>query len=319
MPIARLRTCLSAAAVVAAVAGAPSVARAQSGLPAFKQGRALVEAGRWAEACPFFEEGHRLEPKALGILLNLADCYKHVGKTASAWSAYQSAAFLAKRDGDGEREQYALRESAALEPRLSRLRIVVKEVPGLVVRRDDQDVGKGVWGTDMPIDPGPHTLEATAPGHAVWTTTLQIGAARDLKVIEIPALTRVAGPVIGGSAGPGLRIASFVLGGAGVAGLAVGGVFGGLAASAASSLKKSCGGGVCSQAQDQSSLSSAKAKAVVADVALGAGGGLVATGIVLFVLSRPTAQKDAAAASPRLVPGFGVSAGGGVITLSGAL
>jgi hypothetical protein len=319
MPNARPSTRLGAAALAAAWLAFPSIARAQDAMAMFKQGRTLVEAGRWAEACPLFAEAHRLEPKALGILLNAADCYKQIGKTASSWAAYQEGAFLAKKNQDHDRAQYAEDQAASLEPRLSRLTIRVKDVPGMIVRRDDQEVGKGVWGTPFPVDPGPHKIEATAPGYSVWTTTLTIGPERDQQTVEVPALVKEAGPALPGGPWPALRAASFVAGGAGAAGLVVGAVFGGLSASATSALKKSCPNNVCVDPQDQASLSSAKTKALVADAALGAGGGLLAAGVVLFVVSRSYARRDDTPTAARIVPGLTLAPrGGGALSVAGA-
>src|SRR6185312_16344577 len=66
----------------------PRPGAAQDAMALFRQGRALAERGDWAGACPLFEESHRLQPDAIGILLNLADCQAHTGKLASAWSNY---------------------------------------------------------------------------------------------------------------------------------------------------------------------------------------------------------------------------------------
>jgi hypothetical protein len=303
----RIRTSFFVAALSACSLAASTGAHAQDAISLFKQGRALVEANCWAEACPLFAEAHRIDPNALGILLNLADCNKRIGKTASAWSAFQEAEFLAKKAQDRDREQYAHDGAASLEPTLSRLRIDVKDTPGLMIRRNDQEVGKGVWGMPFPVDPGPHKIEATAPGYSVWSTTITVGAARDLQTIEIPGLVKAPEGSLPGSPAPGLRAAAFVVGGTGAAALLVGGVFGGLAASAASSLKSRCQGDVCATPADQSSLSSADTKALVSTVGLSVGAGLLATGVVLFVVSRPSA---------RLVPSVGPQ--GASLTLMGS-
>ena len=200
MKTPRASALLLAAALVAGAAPAAG----QDAISLFKQGRALVEQNRWAEACPLFQEAHRIDPNALGILLNLADCSKQIGNSATAWSSYQEAEFLAKKTGDAGREKYAHDNAAALEPTLSRIVIHARETPGLIIQRDDQMVGKGIWGTGtaLPIDPGAHKIEATAPGYSVWSTTITVGPRSDLKTIEIPQLvpSETAGP--GGGPSP---------------------------------------------------------------------------------------------------------------------
>ncbi len=107
-----------------------------------------------------------------------------------------------------------------------------------------------------------------------------------------------------------------MVGGIGVAGLIVGGVFGGLAASAASKLKSSCTNNVCVTAADQSSLASANTKALVSSIGLGAGAGLAAAGVVLFLVSRPGAPRDEAPRAAQIVLSFGPQGGG--LSLVGA-
>src|SRR5262245_14840909 len=86
----------------------------------FSSGRELMQAGKYQEACEKFESSRRLEP-ALGTTLNLANCYEKLGRTASAWAEFKSAAAEAQRLGDPTRKATALERAAALEPKLSRL------------------------------------------------------------------------------------------------------------------------------------------------------------------------------------------------------
>src|SRR5215472_7885952 len=72
-----------------------SVARADDQAQTlFAQGRALMDAGRFAEACPKLAEAARLSPSGK-YTLNLADCYEKNGQTASAYARYIEAADLA--------------------------------------------------------------------------------------------------------------------------------------------------------------------------------------------------------------------------------
>src|SRR5215468_6268206 len=88
----------------------------------FYQGQDLVKAGNWVEACPKFEASLRYAP-VLGTELNLATCYEHIGKLASAWGLYRESVELAKKAGDTKRAEYAQKQATALEPRLPKLAI----------------------------------------------------------------------------------------------------------------------------------------------------------------------------------------------------
>ncbi len=68
----------------------------------FEQGRSLVRAGKWDEACPKLAESQRLDP-GIGTLYNLADCHEHVGKLAAAWVEFSEVQDQAKRSNQAER------------------------------------------------------------------------------------------------------------------------------------------------------------------------------------------------------------------------
>src|SRR5215471_14325384 len=110
----------------------------------FNQARDLVKANKWAEACPKFEASLRYDP-VLGTRLNLATCYEHIGKLASAWGLYRESIELAKKAGDTKRAEYAQKQAAALEPRLPKLAISAPANPpaGFVVKRDETTVDAG--------------------------------------------------------------------------------------------------------------------------------------------------------------------------------
>jgi hypothetical protein len=314
---------LLAAVIAGATVAAPRGAAAQSPNPAavllFEEGRKLLGEQKYAEACLKLSESQRLSP-GVGTLLNLGKCYEALGKTASAWTSYKEAAFLGKKLNDAERVPYAEQSAAALEPRLMKLQIKMVQgtVPGLTVKRDDQDVGKGAFDTPIPVDPGDHLIEATAPGYSVWATHAVTNKEGQTFTVTIPALVpkspdELAAESAGSSSA--LRPAAYAVGGIGAAGLVVGAIFGGLAVSASSKVKSECPNNIC-KAADQGDLSSANTKALVSTVGLSVGGAALATGVVLFVLSRPSAKKDEAGRpAASLVPSFGPQ--GGSLSLVG--
>lgn len=160
---------------------APSVARAEDPSPAekavaqtlFDDAIALMEQRRFEEACPKLEESERLDPGG-GTLLNLGACYEQLGRNASAFATYHEALSVAIRDGRRDRESSAREHIAAVQPKLLHVRLEIPRPPAsLEVRLDGRPLGAAVWGTDVPIDPGPHTVDATAPGHQAWSRTFR--------------------------------------------------------------------------------------------------------------------------------------------------
>ena len=161
----------------------------------FQQGRALMAEGRIPEACQKLEESQRLDP-AGGTLLNLALCHEQEGRLARSWSEFKEAMVVAKRDGRQDREIEAANHVNLLEPRLSRLTVVVPaatQVDGLVIERDGHALGRGAWSTAIPVDGGEHVVRATALGREPFTTTIAIGKESDARTVEIPVL---ATPVV---------------------------------------------------------------------------------------------------------------------------
>lgn len=154
----------------------------------FNEALALLQGGNPAEACMKLEESQRLDP-GVGTLLYLADCYQQMGRTASAWATFREAAYMAK-DRSDEREQVALDYARELEPKLSYLTLQVTATPGvaLEVRHDGKLVGQPVWGTAFPVDPGSHTVEASAPGKKPWSTTINVADGPRKESVVIPEL-----------------------------------------------------------------------------------------------------------------------------------
>jgi len=305
----------------------------------FQQGVELMDQGDYAAACPKLKESLAQDP-AMGTLLALSLCQEQTGLTASAWAGYAEVVARARRDGRPDREQAAREKMQALEPRLSRLTIVVDastaSLPGLVVKRDEVAIGAGAWGTPSPVDPGEHVVDVTAPGKRRWKGKVTIGAAADSQTLTVPPLDdeppaplqgaaatemkspappdAAAGSVTADDVSPPasspLRTIGIVVGAVGIVGLGVSAYLGvhGKGLYTDSNRDGHCDASDKCDPTGIALRESAVRETDAATVALVAGGVLTAAGLTLFFVSGPKAAKANAArveASPALGPGIG--------------
>lgn len=289
--------------MLAALLLAPSAARADEPVPTaeqlFQEARALVEKGDYAAACPKLEASQKLDP-AVGTQFNLADCWEHVGRTASAHGMFMQVARIARAAGKFEREKSARERAAALEPRLARVHLVVKATaPGLEVLLDDVAVDKASRSEPFAIDPGAHRIRATAPDRTPWESTLDANEKQTTEVI-VPELVDPRPPAPAPQPQPVVvqpsstqKTLALVAGGVGVAGLIVGGIAGAVALSHRSTAQEECPSEVyafrCPTEQGTSAWNSATSAGDVSTVAFVAGGVFVAGAAVLW-LTAPKAR-----------------------------
>lgn len=156
----------------------------------YRQARELLASGNYAEACPKFAESYRLDP-ATGTLLNLAACHEAEGKTATAWIEYSDALAAARREKRAVRVKYAQERMSAIEPKLSRLTLLVPpeiDEPELELWLDRTPVGRAARGVATPVDPGRHVVEAKAPGKKPLRLEVEVLPNADQKTVSIPAL-----------------------------------------------------------------------------------------------------------------------------------
>src|SRR5258708_14001136 len=98
--------CNALAIVALLAASGPARADETAATIAYDRAKQLADAGKYDEACPWFEKSYKADPQ-LGALLNLADCHEHVGKTATAWAEFRPAEEPARDRSDHRREAHA--------------------------------------------------------------------------------------------------------------------------------------------------------------------------------------------------------------------
>jgi hypothetical protein len=290
-----------------------SVARAQV---LFEQAVVEARGGNYASACPKFAASQRLDPKA-STLLNLASCYELNGQSASAWASFKEAEASARKHG---RTDWAERAAAAvkkIEPTLVRLTVhVPQELRALQLRveLDGSPLQGTEWEQALPIDPGAHRVDWTAPEYKSAMRSVTVGTSSI--DVTLTALERVPAPVAlpttaaTSSTRDTLpvgfwttgRVVGAAIGGVGIAGMIAGTVFGLSASSKYDEAEALCGdtGGsprMCLPERSSAALAardSAGSRATASTVFFVAGGALTAGGAALFLLSRPGSTRQMA-------------------------
>jgi hypothetical protein len=235
---------------------------------------------------------------------------------------------------------------------------VVGAVPSSVqVTVDGQPVTDRLDGSALRVDPGAHTFVFVTEGREAATLQLSIKEGQKdrretvtLKAAALPPPSPAVVTVPSVAPGPAVRsgaplaeppaqvgppsrrgmgpqrTAGLVVGGIGIAGLAVGGAFGVLTLSAVSQQKSDCATVTnCPQPKSaDSEHSTAFTDGTVADVAMIGGGALLALGATLFFTAPGTSNAEAprTTAGYRVGPWFlrpAVGPSGAIVLLGGSL
>jgi len=304
--LASVAALLAPASPAFAAATAADEATAQS---LFEEAKRAAAAGNFEAAAAEFAESNRLVP-SVGALLNQGDALEHADKLASSWGAFVAAGLLARAKSDTVREGEAERRAALLSPRLARLALVVPpaaRVPGFTLHKDGTLVGEAQFGSLFPVDVGPHEIEATAPGHKTWATTMRIETDGAAASLEIQPLDKLPTPASAAAPeGSVQKTLGLVLVGVGAAGLVLGAVTLGVDGSKHASLLQQCPSGQCAgtlQPMLQGDVNSYHTLGIVSSTSLVAGGALAVTGVILALVA-PSTKPQVEGVLPLVGPGY---------------
>ncbi len=267
----------------------------------FGQALALQTAGDWAGALALLKEVAAVKSTPQ-VRFNMALCEEKLGRLVAALGDYE----LAAADARAENAEQVAEE---VEGRLEALR---QRIPKITVRRgsgaeaaevalDGVTLGDQVVGTPMPADPGPHTIEAKAPGFKPFRKALRLVEQQSETVEIVLEPEPVPAPEYGGPlqpqpTGKNLKTAGYVIGGLGVLTLGASGVFFGLRAGKISDLDKACPNRTCPSTNQQDDIDAGKLYTTLANVTLAVGVAAVAGGVVLVIASGPSKEPAVALA-----------------------
>jgi PEGA domain len=326
-----LAVLLAAASVGPSALAAPESKSATSAIDQaraqFHRGVALETAGDWAGALSLFQQVAlvKLTPQ---VRFHIGLCEEHLGQLAAALGDYELAAHEAEEAKVPEVGAQVASRRAELRARIPQLTIT-RGAGGdhASVSLDGVSLGGSSIGTKLPIDPGPHRIEAVASGYKPFRLTIEI-AEKEAKKVEI-TLDRLPAPAATpeptaqkGAPSPDTanteperaNLLPFIVGGAGVVSLGASAVFFILRQNAVKKLDDECTlppGNFC-PASAQSTYDQGRTYNMIGNVTLGVGVVGVAVGTVLFFTQkRPASTAPVAGIAARSSPvSLGVAAFG---------
>jgi hypothetical protein len=310
MPLARafrsLLVCGAfAALLVALLLAGPAQAQSDIDVTQFQavarkkaeEGLELYAAQSWAEAYERFRVAEELY-HAPTLVLYMAHCKRELRELIAARALYKRVVDEAIGEGADDAFHKAQATAAAavseLDEQIPRLSVTVTGSDQPKVKLDGRLVSVPLG--EHEIDPGPHDLEATAPGMVPASRHLELDlGAREAVLLElapIPApkpLPRLPKR----EPEPGSLVPGMVFFGVSAAGFILGAIAGGVAVSRVDAIKAECDEDVCPD-RLQEDADTAQTLSTVSNVGFVVGGAAAIVGLVLVIV-RPGGDSEQAA------------------------
>lgn len=295
-----------AAAAVVPVTFVPSVASAQDAealgeaRAKFQRGIELEQAGNYSGALKLFREVGQVKMTPQ-VRYHIATSEEGLGQLVAALGGYE----LALAQSEGMHPAFIADVEKAIEELHAKIpKLVIERGEGAeaaTIQLDGVTLGTKSLGTEIPRDPGPHTVSAKAPGYEDFSETVTVAEGEtkslEIEMVPLPEAERRSGGTDGSlqeDRGPqGFGLLPYILGGAGIAVAATGGVLLGVSQSNAGQVREMCGGEDCTALGDtdpqawrdaKGLADSAQSLEIGGWVAMGVGTAALAAGTVLFFI-----------------------------------
>lgn len=308
---------------------APSVALAET--PAelkraraqFQRGIELEQAGNWSEAIQQFREvGQvRMTPH---VRFHIAFCEEGLGRLVTALGGYE----LALSEADQVGPDFKTEVETAIKNLKERIpKLVIERGEGAeaaTVQLDGVDLGASSIGVEVPLDPGPHSVAAVAPGMKPFSTTADLREREVTRVTLVlekapeppkppPAKEKV---VVVTREEPPTRLVPYLIGGAGVAALVGAGALFVLKQTTQADLEEKCPDPNACDPAHKDTYNRMRFYGYAAPVAAGVGAAAVGVSVYMLFFRKPKQTPQKATASLTLTPGTPSGLTG--VTVSGA-
>lgn len=270
----------------------------------FSKGKELFAQKKFSEALEQFKGSMEIvaSPNAR---LYAARCYREMGNLVAAYVEFGRTEVEAKELAPQDPRYVKTGESAAaerkeLEPKLAFVTVTVQNATDATkLSVGGEEVRRAGWTEPAPVMPGASEVIVDTPGHDPVKKQITL-AAGEKTAITIDAgkgtVTTSNGDTPGDpgggsppptpSEGHDYRTYAYIAGGVGAAGLITFGIFGAMAANRWSTIQDECGSKPCPESK-RDYIEGGQTQQRIANVGLVIGIIGVATGVTLFVLSKP--------------------------------
>jgi hypothetical protein len=244
------------------------------------------------------------------VRFNIALCEERLGRLVTALGDYE----LAASDAEAEKADQVLREvDARLESLKARVpRVIVSRGDGAdaaTISLDGVSLGDSVLNAPLPVDPGPHVVEATGAGYQPFKQSFRVAEQQSItiqdKLVPTPVIAELVAPVPPAPT-QNVRTAGYIVGGAGLASLLASGAMFYLRHNAISELDKECGADRMSCPDSaRSTIDRGKLYTTLGSVTLAVGAVGVGLGAVLVVVGGHSSEQASLAVAPGAVDANG--------------
>jgi hypothetical protein len=287
-----------------------------------EQARALAEQAGDALDARDFKQAIELVTRAEALyhapthLMIAAEAHEGLGELVEAAELYER--IVAEPLPAGSPAGFRTAQNEAVE----RIRALIARIPSLLVRVTPASARATVTLDGRPLEtggdsakrvnPGSHTIRATAPGHRPYEKTLALerGGVVTIAIAleresEEPARPPTAATVQPKPAAPasrtGSKVPAYVAFGFGAVGLGVGAITGKMSLDRVAELDEACPDKHCPSGR-QSDIDDAKLLGTISTIGFGVGLAGIAAGVVLLVTSGPTQEKPNQSAARTIEP-----------------
>lgn len=299
---------VSAAGVSPSSATAAELERAQA---LFLQGKAELDANRHQPALDAFRASYDTVASPNSHLF-VARCLSTLGDVAGAYREYGLVADEARQAAATDKKYEATRAAAEAEQTELRGKVgfLLVRVEGatsdVAVTVAETSVPMGSLALPVPVNPGLIEVRAATPAGGSAESLVMIAPGEHKEVSLALAPSDAPSPMLDDAvaadaedpdqvARKRLRTSAYVAAGVGAAGFLTFAVAGSMARSQYSTLQDECAG-PCPR-ERQGDIDAGRRSQLIANVGLAVGAIGLGTGTVLYLVSRPKAQGDTAAAT----------------------